>query len=205
MVSVVVEGDTDLPVVRKLLKDAKLEIAVEIDAGGKGYIDQQFPGYNRSAKGSPWLILRDLNSDAICAAEFLKGQPSPSKWMCFRIAVRELESWLMADRNGFADFFDVPIGLLPEEPDNENDPTQTLVNVTRRSRSASIRRRMIPKNGMHTSVGMLYEATIIEFAEQHWSLVRASSRSDSLRRARKALKALGAAWNEYIGAGGETP
>ena len=198
MVSVVVEGDTDLPVVRKLVKDAKLDIALEIDAGGKGQIDQHFPGYNRSAKGAPWLVVRDLNSDAICAAKFLKGKPSPSKWMCFRIAVRELESWLLADRDGFADFFDVPIALLPEEPDKETDPTQTLVNVARRSRSGSIRKRMIPKSGMQTSVGPLYEATIIEFAEQRWSLVRAARRSDSLRRARRALKALGAAWGAYI-------
>ena len=73
------------------------------------------------------LVVRDLNSDAICAAQFLKGKPSPSKWMCCRIAVRELESWLLADRVGFADFFDAPIALLPEEPDKETDPTQTLV------------------------------------------------------------------------------
>ena len=99
--ALVVEGDTDLPVARKLAQDANLHVFTEMDAGGKHNIDAEIGDYNGAAKGSPWFVLRDLDQDAPCAGRFLGGIGfRPSKWMCFRLAVRELESWLLADEEG---------------------------------------------------------------------------------------------------------
>jgi len=57
---------------------------------------------------------------------------------------------------------------------------------------------MMPAIGCGRPVGPLYEAKIIEFGERHWSLERAVTRSESLRRARAHLRALGGRWNAYV-------
>lgn len=193
------EGDTDLPVIRKLASNARLAIANEIDCGGKGALDREFNSYNNAATGSPWLVVRDLNSDAPCAPAFINDKGFQAKrWMCFRLAVHELESWLMADVGGFSEFFSVDRALLPSQPDQESDPTATLIALVRKSSNGRIRRAMVPPAGAHTDVGPLYEAKIIEFGAGLWSLDRACSRSPSLRRAKKALKSLAKKWKAHI-------
>lgn len=194
---IVVEGDTDLPVVRKLAADAKLPIDLEIDAAGKGNIDRQISGWNDAALGGPWFVLRDLDSDAACAPAWIaKRKLKPATWMCFRLAVRELEAWLLADARGISEFLDVEERWVPANPDAERDPTQSLVALARRAGRGDRRRRLVPEQGSGTVVGKLYEDTIIEFATHHWDLGRACKRSDSLRRARAALRALGQRWRK---------
>ena len=83
---------------------------------------------------------------------------------------------------------------LPGSPDEEIDPTTTLVNLCRRSASRTVRDGMVPRQGSVTTVGPLYEALIIEFGTDIWSLSRASRRSPSLHRARKAIRTLGERW-----------
>ena len=124
--------------------------------------------------------------------------------MCLRLAVRELESWLLADHEGVAGFFKVTARDLPLSPDNEIDPTQKLVNLCRKSTSRRIREGMVPRQGSATTVGPLYEALIIEFGTRYWSLDRASDRSPSLRRARQAIRKLGENWSAHaLGAGAD--
>ena len=72
------EGDTDLSVGRKLLSDARLSVGDQVNAGGKERLDPKIPGFNKTAVFTPWLVLRDLDHDADCAAELvarLVGKP----------------------------------------------------------------------------------------------------------------------------------
>ena len=195
---IVVEGDTDLPVVRKLASDAGLPISAEIDCQGKGKLDRDLPGYNSAARGSPWFVLRDLDQDAPCAPTFLAGTAvRASPWMCFRLAVREVESWLLADTRAMARFLRVDEHRLPRDPDSEPDPTRTLVNLARQSRSPGIRKALVPRPGTSTVVGPLYEAKLIEFGHRHWRLEQAVTRSRSLEKSRDALRALAKRWNHH--------
>jgi hypothetical protein len=197
--SVVVEGDTDFPVMRKLAADAGLEIDLEIDSAGKGMLDKKLKGYNNAAQGSPWLIVRDLDRDAPCAPKWIaKKRFVPSNWMCFRIAVRELEAWLLADAEGLATFMNVEASWVPSDPDVLADPTVDLVNLARRARKGTVRRAMVPPPDSGAQVGALYEATIIEFGADHWSLDRAVARSPSLLRARTRLRSLGERWRAHV-------
>ena len=58
----------------------------------------------------PWVVIRDLDQDdrGTCLPELrsrLLGGTGPSDGMCFRLAVRSIEAWLMADHEGFVDHF----------------------------------------------------------------------------------------------------
>lgn len=197
---VVVEGDTDIPVASALAKDAGFEIASLMDMQGKSQLDLQLSGFNSAAKGSPWFVLRDLDQDAECAAALLRELAlEPSTWMVFRLAVREVEAWLLADAEGIAKFFHVSERDVPTAPDGQLDPTLSLVNLARKSTRLSIRKAMVPPPGATVQVGSLYEATLIDFATRHWSLSRACKRSDSLKRARIALRKMAARWRHVTG------
>lgn len=196
------EGDTDFPVVEKLAADAGFEHLLPIDAAGKGQIDPKLAPYDVAARHSPWLVLRDLDHDAPCAPTLVRELlPTASRWMCFRVSVRAVEAWLMADADGFAKHFEVDRRHLPIDPDREKDPKATLVSLARRSHSTAIERAMVPAPG--AKVGPGYETELITFGSEGWSLDRAAKRSDSLRRARKALRGLGERWAKVGGDGDE--
>lgn len=76
---VVVEGTTDMPVVRKVAALAGWELEPStIPARGKGQLDKDLPGYNAAAQGSPWFVLRDLDHDAPCPGALVYPPKLPS-------------------------------------------------------------------------------------------------------------------------------
>lgn len=200
---IVMEGETDRPVVTRLAVDAGFASSRVINMRGKSQLNAHLEDYNNAAKGSPWFVLRDLDNDAPCAPALLPSLCSrPSPWMVLRIAVREIESWLLADTEAMAEWLGLPEASLPLDPDAEPDPTLTLVSLARRSTRATVRKRLVPKQGASAQVGPLYETTIFDFGMNHWSPERASRKSDSLRRTRAALKALNRKWRAYTGDSG---
>jgi hypothetical protein len=200
---VVVEGDTDIPVLEKLAADARLPMPLFLDMGGKGQLDTRLAGFNRAARGGPWVVVRDLDNDAPCAPSYVSAlKLKPARWMVFTLAVRELESWLLADASALAEFLGVKVSMIPEDPDREEDPTETIVGLARRSSRPSIKRAMVPASGSNAQVGPLYEARIIEFGRRDWDVERACRRSVSLGRTRRAMRDLGDRWSDFIGGGG---
>jgi hypothetical protein len=105
-----------------------------------------------------------------------------------RIAVRELESWLLADSDALAKFFSVSPALFPTNPDDESDPKRTLVNLARRSRKSSIREDIVPEQGSRHPIGKGYQSRMVEFIEEKWRPLKAQDKSESLRRAINAIK-----------------
>jgi hypothetical protein len=190
-ITVVVEGDTDLPVARAILKHVGLEPGMEIDCGGKVKLDQRLPSYNAAAVYAPWLVLRDLDQDAPCAAvlvQRLAARPAPQLYL--RIAVHAVEAWLLADATRVARFLHVRPAQVPEAPDELPDPKQALVNLARRSTKPAIREDMVPGKRTSRPIGPAYEARIIEFASTLWRPAPASKRSPSLQRCIRALRRL---------------
>lgn len=200
------EGDTDLPVARKLAEDAGLSVALTLDCKGKGGLDRDLLDFLGAAATTPYLVLRDLDNDAPCAPAFLRDRAfAPTTFMCFRIVVREMEAWLMADRVGLAKFLNVEARWIPEHPDALVDPTGELIDLARRSRSGPIRRAMIPPPGATVVVGPGYDALLIDFATNEWSLSRACERSPSLAKARAALRAMAHQWTLFTIGKGNLP
>lgn len=191
-VTCAVEGATDEPVARRLLDEAGLLPGSFVRrSGGKTRIDPDLPGWNESAAQLPWLVIRDLDHDDrdCCVPELrvrLLGNATAEVGMCFRLAVRAVEAWLLADREGFAEYFQVR-RVLPREPDELSDPKTELVNLCRRSRIRDIREGIPPRQGSGRKIGPEYVAIVGDYCRRVWSPERACVRSPSLERARRDL------------------
>lgn len=190
-VTVAVEGPSDVSVVRRILEFVGCSVHLVHGRAGKHHIDLNLTGYNNAARFAPWFVLRDLDHDAACAGA-LVGQllPTPATWMRFRVAVREVESWVLADPAGISKFLRIREALVPGSPDQLNDPKAVLVNLARQSPIAAIRTDMVPATGMSSAVGPAYASRLNEFALGHWRPSIAVSNSESLRRCVERLREL---------------
>jgi len=189
-----VEGLLDEVVLRSLIEHVGATPASVYGKAGKRRLLQRLNGYNHAARQHPWFVLVDLNSDAECApparAEWL---PQPAPLMCFRIAVRAVESWLLADRERLARFLGVSSTLVPTQPEAVDEPKRLMVQLARSSRRRAIREDMAPRTGSGRDVGPAYTARLIEFvidSTAGWRPEKAAQSSDSLMRCIRRLRDL---------------
>jgi len=191
VVTVAVEGDTDVPVAQRILELAGLDMGAVYIRYGKDSLDLGLAGFNRAARFAPWLVLRDLDRDAACAPELVHHLlRRPARLMRLRVAVKAMEAWLLADKEELSRFIRVPKARLPIEPERVRDPKQTLINLARTSKLRAIREDMVPAPGTSARVGPGYSARIIEFASTSWRPAVAADRSVSLRRCIESLQRL---------------
>lgn len=181
-VNVVIEGASDAAVIVRLLTDHGFGIQAIHGYRGKSYIDAKLLAFNAAAKFGRWLVLRDLDRASCAAALRARLLPTPAGGMRFRVAVRCVESWLLADAKGIVEFLRVPAHAVPAEPEKMANPKRAFVELARRSTNRSIREDVVPEAGSSALVGPGYVARINEFAQGGWSWRRAATRSDSLRR-----------------------
>lgn len=183
------EGDSDVPVVTRILGHIGLEIGPVYGLTGKSRLDHRLQSYNAAARYAPWFVFRDLNGDAGCAPELIPDLlRRPAKHMRFRIAVHATEAWLLADRERISQFLGVGILRVPAQPDDERDAKQTMVNLARRSRRRAIREDMVPRRGTSSRVGPGYTNRLIEYASNLWRPDIAARTSQSLARCIEALR-----------------
>ena len=108
---VIVEGETDEPVVTALMRAAgwaDSEFSVT-SANGKGVIDRDIKKYWEAARVLPYVIFRDLDQDGegcpvTLRAELVEHTPGESPDLLIRIVDQCIESWILADREGIAEF-----------------------------------------------------------------------------------------------------
>lgn len=190
-ISGAVEGILDEAVLRRLVNWVGAEMGYVYPVGGKPQLDLRLSGYNEAARYSPWCVLRDLDKDASCPAELIvRLLPEPAPTMCFRIAVRAVEAWLMADRQRMASFLSVSRARIPVSPEDAHDPKEILVNVARRSNKTAVQDSMVPRPGSGRSVGPGYTSLMIEYIRSRWRPEIAAESSESLRRCIACLKSL---------------
>ena len=190
VISAAVEGVVDEAVVRKLIAHAGATPGDVYGRQGKSFLRQKIAAYNNAARHAPWVVLVDLDNED-CAPPLRNAWlPQPAPHLCFRIAVREVEAWLLADSERLAQFLSVTRSKLPPDPERLADPKATMVNLARASRRRDIREDMVPRPGSGRQVGPAYSSRLIEFASADWRPDVAADRADSLLRATRCLKRL---------------
>jgi len=190
-----VEGVVDEAVLRRVLKHVGLSMAAVHGRRGQQQLLQSLPGYNYAARFAPWVALVDLNGDYPCASAAIEQwMPAPSEHMYCRVAVRAIESWLLADRERIAGTLRINRHRVPERPDALAHPKTELVNLARQSRSRTIREELVPRDGSGRLVGPLYTARLTAFVNDEadgWRPGQAALGSESLTRCIERLLSLG--------------
>jgi hypothetical protein len=158
---------------------------------GKDRLLKQLSAYNQAAKLAPWVVLVDLDRDGECAPSCCrKWLRRPAPGMCFRIVVRAVEAWLLADREELARFLGISVSPVPRQPETIDDPKQAMVGLARRSRKRKLREDIVPESGSGRAIGPRYSGRLIEFVNGYWRPDVAARLSDSLRRCRIRLRSI---------------
>lgn len=100
----------------------------------------------------------------------------------------EIESWLLADANGLAQFLDISPALVPDVPDAVEQPKELIVSLARRSKRKEIREDLVPLLGDIRKVGAAYNSRLVSFVEGQWNIERAALASPSLHKAIQRLR-----------------
>lgn len=179
-----VEGHLEsvfLPVVLGQIGRNDLQPTIRDARGGLGFWKAAVR-YNQAGRHAIVIGLADLEQ-ALCAPSLIAvNLPRKSGGFHLRIAVRMLESWLMADRAAMAAFLKIPVRSIPKEPDSEGHPKRKLIDLVKRSTSKTIRDAMLPQDS-GGAVGPEYVPTMTAFISGHWRVESARILSPSLERA----------------------
>lgn len=186
-----VEDRLSAAVLERLVEetDGKLGIGVAIPPRGSGDLKKKLPELIHLAPHIPVVLLTDPDRKE-CApgliGEWLGRQAKPAG-LLFRVAVREVEAWLLADKQNFASFARIPLAKLSEAPEDLDDPKQTLLNLVTRYSPASLKQDLVADHGHGPRQGLVYNERLSQFVHACWDLKEASMRADSLARTRRRI------------------
>ena len=193
-VQAAVEGDLDAAVIARLLAEVGSSVGLVYGRNGKPHLLQKIKAWNNAARFVPWVVLVDLDRDCECAPPCRqRWLPQSAPHMCFRIAVRTVEAWLLADCDRIANFLRVARTRVPSAPESLHDPKQTLIELARRSKRRDIRDDLSPRAGSGRKVGPAYNSRLIEFVQggaDGWRPAVAAASAESLARCMEALRQL---------------
>ncbi len=142
---------------------------------GFGYLRKKIEGFNNAAKGTPFLVLTDLDQSECAPILMRKWLISPKQAnLIFRVAVRAVESWLLAHRKALARFLGIPENQIPSNPDEIENPKQFLMQLAAKSRKREVREAIVPAPGSTAFIGPDYNGKLIEFVEREWQVFEAA-------------------------------
>ncbi|ATQ69523.1 MULTISPECIES: DUF4276 family protein [Methylosinus] len=156
---------------------------------GYGYLRRSIDKFCETARRAPVVVLTDLDA-ASCPPALMRdwfGAKVRPPNLVFRVAVREVEAWLLADREGMGMFLHISPQKIDAEPESLQDPKQYLLRLAR-SAPRDLRDDLLPMKGAAASQGFGYNSRLCEFIRTSWSAERASGRSPSLAKASRRIR-----------------
>lgn len=174
----------------RVLTSLGISVSQRLGLKGKGYLQKKSQNLNLAARGFAVFMLTDQDSPNQCPPQlirsWIKGPRHPHFFL--RVAVMEVESWIMADRKGIASFLSIPLSRMPLDSDALTHPKEFLVSLARSSNKARLRADLVPKPRATSKVGPGYNPRLGEFVRLHWNVERASQVSNSLKRTLSRLR-----------------
>jgi hypothetical protein len=197
------EDPVTCAIIRKVLFYCSntFEIIMELPARG-GQIKSKIKEFNTLSSSFPVVLLMDLDADS-CAPQ-LVGQmiPERNENFSFNVAVDEAEAWLMADREGFAEYFQIKRDDMPSSHLTKQGGSKALIEMNfsykssmyltheliKKSRKQEFVQQLTPKKG--AAKGPEYNSCILPFIQNKWDIDCARKNSDSLNRMIARIKKL---------------
>jgi hypothetical protein len=185
-----VEDELSEAVLREILKQSNRPFSIGNCLMNRefGYLKKNIAGFNNAAKGTPYLLLADLDNEKCPIAlisEWLRQPKHPN--LIFRVAVREVEAWLLAHREAFAEYLGIAVNLVPSDIETISDPKQCLIDLTRKSKKTQLRDAIVPAPNSTAKIGKDYNAQLTLFVQNNWKVEIAQINSRSLQRALNAI------------------
>ena len=174
-------------IARKLIEQTQKNYWVTqcLRKGGFGYLKSKINAFNKAAGGVSFFVLTDQDSINECPpdkiANWLNQPCNPNLIFC--IAVMEVESWVIADREAFARFLSISLTRIPQDTDSILDPKEFLISLARKSRSSRLRADLVPPHGATSKQGPNYNNQLARFVRENWDARSARDNSKSLNRA----------------------
>ncbi len=196
--NLVVEDRLSEAVARKIILQTGRPFSIGnrfIGRQGYGYIKSRIRGFNEAARHTPFFVLTDLDSGA-CAPLLINewlGRPINGN-LILRVAVHEVESWILAHREGLADFFGIRSNSIPINVDKLPRPKEALIDLARQSNRKNVRVDIVPPDGSSRVQGPDYNGRLAHFVEDHWDPTVAMRNSESLYRAINAVSSFHPTW-----------
>ncbi len=173
----------------RLLAELPTRIRPNLSLGkkGSGYLRSGMHKWRQLAQRQVVLILTDLDRVAcpVALREDWFGTAKVPVDLMLRIAVREVESWILADHEACRNLFGQK-GKLPTDPDGLADPKGHLLQLAKQAPRA-IKADLLKISGAVASQGIGYNNLLVRWVHSSWSPVRAAERSPSLKRTRSRL------------------
>ena len=187
---VIVEGVTDIPVVIALMRAAgwdEDQFAVR-SVNGKGAIDARIQKYWEASQIIPHVIFRDVDYDEGACPVALRSAlssktPGDSPNLLIRIVDQCIESWMLADRRGIAEFCGVSPARVKLPASHHKSYLLSMF------REAKLKDAVAHVDN-ELDFGPAYELHVQRFMKTAWNVERAADDSPSLRRALQRLRDL---------------
>ena len=189
-IAIVAEDELSMAVAERIVDASGRSFVVSrrLVERGFGNIKRSIKKYRQASHVVPHLVLADLDRTECPAllrrqwyAEDLPGS------MLFRVAVREIESWILGDCSGFARFASIATNKVPVAPEILSDPKGVLIGLVRRSRNRRLAAEMVPAHGSSVPIGPLYNERLGSFVRDRWNLETAAGACPSLKRMQARL------------------
>ena len=158
-----------------------LEVSETLGLRGNRQLRQSLRQFNAIAiHQRPALIFTDLDRPRSCPPALLRNWMQGlaiSSQLMIRVAVLEVEAWLLANRVSIAQWLSVSANRVPDNPESVVDPKRTLIELANHSSYRSLRAEIIPRRGNGThQIGPGYNQSVGEFAVQRWNTEAARSK-----------------------------
>jgi len=193
-ISLAVEDDLSEAVIRRLLKDRPIPYDVlEVHKrGGAGYLRKRTKAFNNLARLNPVLLLTDLDRCPCPPGLLEEWLPHPRhRNFLLRVAVREVEAWLLADDDSMGRFLGLRRALRIPDPEGLPDPKAELLKLGNTSPIRDVRDGLVRLE--HAGVlrqGPAYNSIMSAYVYQSWQAGHAVAKCRSLRRMVAALQRL---------------
>lgn len=160
-----------------------------------GQIKQNIPKFNALAAFQPVIMI--LDADTNCPVDLLKSVLQTQvqhPHFFLRIAKDEAESWLLADREGFATYLDIPVSHIPSfkaetkrfaEKGEIATPYKSSLFIMKElaplSKSKELRTQLEVNSTAQKSKE--YNVAMLPFVERYWDIDNSLANSYTLRKA----------------------
>jgi len=178
-VNLVFEDELSQAVMETLLKirSRDFEVGTVYSCHGFGQIKKRISGFNAGAAyGNPFFVLTDLDQN-ICPLKLIESwlYVPVNPRLLFRVAVHEIESWILADSANLVNYLEVDENVIPAFPDSLPDPKQQLLNIVKKSKRRNIKEGILPSNETAV-IGPCYNLLLCGFVRKIWNWENAQDR-----------------------------